>query len=142
LATSYADILGLNGGQDNSIFGSGSMSGFTLPDYSSTLGVPSIGGGVGGGNFLGISGLGANMDTLKLGLSGLGSIANIWGAFSAANLAKKQFNLQKQAYQTNLANQIKSYNTNLDSTERSRAAVEGQTAAQQAAYIAANKLGS
>ena len=101
-------------------------------------GLPAAGGGSSG--WFGIDGLGKNIDTLKLGLGGLQTIGNLWAAFQAQNLAKKQFNFTKDITNTNLANQIQSYNTSLADRARSRAAVEGQSAAQSQAYIDQNSL--
>ncbi len=86
------------------------------------------------------SGFGFNMDTGKLVLGGLGTIANIWNAFQAQKLAKEQFKFQKDITETNLANQIKSYNTTLADRGRSRAFTEGQSAETAAAYVRDNSL--
>jgi len=87
-----------------------------------------------------MGGLGMNLDTLKLGLSGLGTIGNLWAAFEARNLAKKQFNFTKDVTNTNLANSIQSYNTALEDRARSRAKVEGQSSGEMQGYIDKNKL--
>lgn len=84
------------------------------------------------------SGLGLNIGTANLGLAGLQTIANIWSAFKAASLAKKQFNFTKDVTETNLTNQIRSFNTALEDRARSRGVVEGQTAQQVQDYIDRN----
>lgn len=96
------------------------------------------GGGLFGGGRAG--GLGFNMDTMQLGLSGLSAIGNFWNAFQAQKLAKKQFEFTKEITNTNLANQIKSYNTSLSDRARSRGFVEGQSQDQIDQYIAGNSL--
>lgn len=125
----------------------------STPTYAQTLGrygvtptvlgesASSLGGGIPnmGGGGLGGSGMGG-MDIANGVLGGLQTIANIWGAFEARKLAKKQFNFTKDITETNLANQIKSYNTTLSDRSRSRAAVEGQSAEQAQAYIDQNKM--
>lgn len=73
-------------------------------------------------------------------LGGLQTIANIWGAFQAQKMAKKQFKFTKDVTNTNLANQIQSYNTALADRARSRGVVEGQTPDQVSQYISANAL--
>ena len=83
----------------------------------------------------GIQGLGANLDTARLGLGGLQAIGGIWSAAQQNKLAKKAFNFQKGILDTNLVNQIKSYNLGLDDKFRSRAVVEGRTPEQTAADI-------
>lgn len=105
-------------------------------------------GGIGGvGNtgtdstgWLGIDGLGANMDTLKIGIGGLATIGNLWNAFQSQKLAKQQFNYIRDVTDTNLANQIKSYNTTLEDRARSRGVMEGQDQSQVDSYIDKNRL--
>jgi hypothetical protein len=73
-------------------------------------------------------------------LGGLQTIGNIWSAWQANKLAKKQFKLTKNLSETNLLNSIKSYNTALFDRARSRAAMEGQTDAERDAYIRDHSL--
>lgn len=109
----------------------GDMSSLTQtnPVMPSMSGMPQMG-----------NGLGFNVPTAQLALAGLGTLGNLWGAFQAQKLAKKQFNFTKDITNTNLANQIKSYNTALADRGRSRAAMEGQSAAEAQAYIDQNSL--
>lgn len=94
-----------------------------------------------GSNFFGNSpNLGFNSNTLQLGLSGLGALGNFWNAFQAQKLAKDQFNFTKDITNTNLANQMKSYNTTLADRAKSRGVVEGQTDQQVQDYINKNSL--
>lgn len=96
------------------------------------------GAGAQGGFLKGIGGL----DGLASIAKGIGSLGSMFAAFKGLSLAKDQFNFQKQSYATNLANQTKSYNTEL--TDRATARFQGTgsaTAATDAAdYIAKNKL--
>jgi hypothetical protein len=103
-----------------------------IPGTGGVGGIPAAGGG---GLFSG----GFGMDEAKLALGGLQTIGQLWGAFQAAKMAKKQFNFTKDITETNLANQIRSYNTQLEDRSRSRAVVEGQSAAEAQAYIDRNK---
>lgn len=80
------------------------------------------------------------MDALKLGLGGLQTIGNLWQAWESNKLAKQQFGLQKNLAQTNLTNQISSYNTSLEDRINSRYVTEGKSGDQAAAYIASHKL--
>lgn len=82
---------------------------------------------------------GFGMDEAKLAMGGLQTIGQLWGAIQSAKLAKKQFNFTKDITETNLANQIRAYNTQLEDRSRSRAVVEGQTADQAQAYIDRNR---
>ena len=86
------------------------------------------------------SGPGFNMDTLQLGLSGLSTLGNFWNAFQSQKLAKQQFNFTKDITNTNLANQIKSYNTALSDRARTRGATEGQSQDQIEQYVRDNLL--
>lgn len=78
--------------------------------------------------------------TVGAGISAFSSLANAWQAYEANKLAKKQFALQKEAYQTNLANQIKAYNTTLAGRRESTAGFRGETAAQTADYVKKHSL--
>ena len=84
--------------------------------------------------------LGFNMPTANLALSGLSTIGNLWAAFQAQKLARQQFKYTKNVTDTNLANQIKSYNTTLADRSYSRAKVEGRDDASAQSYIDSNSL--
>jgi hypothetical protein len=94
-----------------------------------------------GSSFGAKTGLGMNMDTGRLIIGGLQTIGNLWQAWEANKLAKKQFSFQKEFAEKNMANQIKSYNTTLEDRTRSRTHSEGGTQAEAAAYIEKNRLG-
>ena len=99
-------------------------------------GTANLSGGIGSfGNTLGF-----NLPTAQLGLAGLSTIGNLWGAFGASKLAKSQFDYTKQITNTNLANQIKSYNTALTDRANSRAVMQGWNNEQTQQYINDNKL--
>lgn len=83
---------------------------------------------------------GMNVGTGQLALSGLGAIGNAYSAWNASNLAKKQFDFTSGLARTNLANQVKSYNTALSDKARSRGAAEGQSQAQVDQYVASNRM--
>jgi hypothetical protein len=86
------------------------------------------------------SGLGGPLGVASLGLSALSSLGSLWMGLKANKLAKKQFKFTKDVTNTNLANQIQSYNTALADRARSRGVMEGQTQDQVAGYINANAL--
>lgn len=84
--------------------------------------------------------LGMNIPTLQLGLGALGSLAGIYSGFQANKLAKDQLSFTKNITNTNLNNQIKSYNTALEDRARSRATAENRDQSTADEYIAANRL--
>ena len=86
------------------------------------------------------TGIGMNIGTGQMAFQGLSSLAGILGGMESMKLAKDSFKLNKQMSNTNLNNQIKSYNTALEDRARSRAAVEGQTSAEQQSYVDRNRL--
>lgn len=121
--------------------GFGSMSGWSVPPVMSTTApttttVPSTVAAAGRMS----PKLGFNMDTANLALTGLSTIGNLWAAFQAQKLAKEQFKYTKGVTDTNLANQIQTYNTGLTDRANNRAIVEGRTPEQTKAYIDANSL--
>lgn len=84
--------------------------------------------------------LGMNIPTFQLGLGALGSLAGIYSGFQANKLAKDQLSFTKNITNTNLNNQIKSYNTALEDRARSRATAENRDQSTADEYIAANRL--
>lgn len=106
----------------------GSMStGSTVPtgfNTSPNWAPPGVESNVGNGMN---TGLGANLGTGQLALSGLASLAGLWGSLQNNKLAKEQFKFQKDFANTNLNNQIKSYNTALSDRLSSRGVAEGRT---------------
>ncbi len=138
--------LGGMGGQGQSAFGSSvvPMPSFDAGSYSlpgSAMGqqfnFPSVGapGGAGAG-----SGFGFNAPTAQLALGGLQALGNLWGGIQANKMAKKQFKFSKNMALTNLANQVKSYNTALADRARGRAVMESQSDATRDAYVRDNSL--
>lgn len=86
-----------------------------------------------------LSGIGG-IEGLSSILQGIGSVGQIYTALKGIGLAKDQLAFNKQAFQTNLANQTKSYNTTLEDKIRSRYATENRAASEADAYLAKNKL--
>jgi hypothetical protein len=78
-------------------------------------------------------------DWINAGLGGVQTIGGLIGAFGSLGLANKQFNLSKRMAETNLTNSVQAYNTALEDKARSRAVMEGTSAADTAAYIASHK---
>lgn len=70
----------------------------------------------------------------------LGGLGSLYLGFQQNKQAKEALNFQKQAYETNLANQIKSYNMALEDRAYARAAQYGQSAEDTKSYIDRWKL--
>ena len=83
---------------------------------------------------------GWNANTLSFGLQGLQGLGSLWGAWQSNKLARDQLDFTKNFARANLANQTQAYNTSIEDRARSRGAVEGQTSAEQAAWVARNRL--
>lgn len=84
--------------------------------------------------------LGFNIPTFKLGLDALTSLAGMYNSWNMNKLAQQQFDLQKDVLNTNLNNQIKSYNNSLADQLRSRAAMETGDANAYDSLIEERKL--
>lgn len=119
----YNPMTGLNN-IDNSISGMKADGSWGNTDGAGSLG----------------STLGANIPTFQLGLAGIGALGNLWGAYQSNKLASNQFDYTKQITNTNLANQIQSYNTSLSDRASARGSMEGWSDAQTQDYVNKNKL--
>lgn len=84
--------------------------------------------------------LGMNLGTGQLVLGAIGTIGNLWSAWQAQKLAKEQYNYQKGITDTNLANQIQSYNTALSDRMTARGFMQGDGQATIDQYIEENSL--
>lgn len=71
---------------------------------------------------------------------GIGSAVQAYAALKGLGLAKDQLNFSKDAYQTNLRNTTKDYNTSLEDRAGARFAAENRGAGELEAYVAKNRL--
>lgn len=104
----------------------------------------SQGGGVGGflkNTFMNEGG-GLNLDNLAGLASGIGSLGAAWSGFQANRIARESLGFQKEAYNTNLSNQLQSYNTALSDKATAVAAQKGWSQKETDDYIAKNRMGS
>lgn len=69
---------------------------------------------------------GMNMNTFNSAVGGLSSLAQLWQGFQANKLAKDQWKTQKSVLNTNMMNQIQSYNNSLKDRLDTRAKMEGR----------------
>lgn len=88
-------------------------------------------GGFSGGGFSG------NMNMI---LGGVQTLGNLWNSYQQNKLAKEQFAFQKDAFQTNLANQTQTYNTALEDRIRARHHTEGKSSGETDAYLDEHSL--
>lgn len=72
------------------------------------------------------SGFGMNMGTMNSVMGGLNSLGQLWGARQGMKLAKDQWKTQKSVLNTNMMNQIQSYNNSLKDRLDTRAHMEGR----------------
>ena len=71
---------------------------------------------------------------------GLGSLGQIFTAMQGVKLAREQLNFSKQAYETNLRNTTKNYNTSLEDRINARYHTEGRSADDVSAYLSKHSL--
>ncbi|AMD43404.1 hypothetical protein ZC03_017 [Pseudomonas phage ZC03] len=69
---------------------------------------------------------GLNLNTFNNVMGGLSSLAQLWQGYQASKLAKDQWRTQKSVLNTNMMNQIQSYNNSLRDRLDSRAKMEGR----------------
>lgn len=86
------------------------------------------------------TGIGMNIGTGQMALSGLASLGSLYGSLQSNKLAKEQFKFTKDFANTNLNNQIKSYNTTLSDKIHSRSVMDGTGPAAAEAYLDKNRL--
>ena len=88
------------------------------------------------------SGLGFNLGTLNMGVNALAAVGGLYNAFQSNKLAKEQFAFTKEVTNTNLNNQIKTYNTTLEDRALARGRLNGEAdpSAYAAAYTDKNKI--
>jgi hypothetical protein len=140
-------LLGLGGGGSSlmptvgaTANGLGTMGINSVTDPGA-MSVANLAGGIPGAPGSGPgTGLGFNLGTGQLALSGLGSLGNLWTSFQAQDMAKKQFGLMSGLLNTNLTNSIRSYNTALADRARARGVAEGQSQEQVQDYVSRNSL--
>jgi hypothetical protein len=76
----------------------------------------------------------------QMGISAIGTLGSLWNSFQQSKLAKKSLQFQEKTFETNLGNQTKTYNTELEDRIRTRYAAEGRDSGAADSYIAKNKL--
>lgn len=88
-------------------------------------------------------GFGWNNDTFQgIGtiMQGIGSLGSLYTGLQQLSLARDSYNLQKDAYNTNLANSVSEYNTNLEDKIRGRTSDYSGKEADVQSYLSSHKL--
>ena len=88
------------------------------------------------------NGLRFNLGTMNMGVNALAAVGGLYNAFQSNKLAKEQFAFTKEVTNTNLNNQIKTYNTTLEDRALARGRLNGEAdpSAYAAAYTDKNKI--
>lgn len=81
-----------------------------------------------------------NMENFGTAMKGVGALGSLWSAFQQNRLAKDAFKFQRDTHNTNMRNQVQSYNTSLEDRVRARYSQEGRSAEAADAYIEKNRL--
>ena len=76
----------------------------------------------------------------SVALGALQTLGNLWNSFQQVKIARDTLNFQKKAYQTNLANTEKDYNTRLESDANYSYQVSGKTQDQADQYVREHSL--
>lgn len=84
---------------------------------------------------------GLNLANVGSLLKGIGALGSVWGGIQANKIAKDTLAFQKDAYNTNLANSISSYNMSLEDRAYARARQAGDSTRSADRYIARHRLG-
>ena len=136
-----ADQINYGASNPTGAYLQGAASGYQTPQGITGPGVgQQVAPQVGGINNNLSTPLGMNLGTGQLVLGGIGTIGNLWSAWQTQKLAKEQFNYQKGITDTNLANQIQSYNTALSDRMNARGFVQGDSQSTIDQYIEENSL--
>ena len=85
-------------------------------------------------------GFGMNMNTFNAGIGGLSALSNMYNGYQANKMAKEQFKFNKGVTNTNLMNQIQSYNTALKDRINARSHMQGDSQEKTDKYIQENSL--
>ena len=139
--SSLADQINYGASNPTGVYMQGAASGYQAPQGITGPGVGQVAAPqVGGMNNSLSTPLGMNIGTGQLLLGGVGTIGNLWASWQAQKLAKEQFNYQKDITDTNLANQIQSYNTALTDRITSRGFTQGDSQSTIDQYIEKNSM--
>ena len=137
----FADQINYGASNPTGVYMQGAASGYQVPQGITGPGLGQVAAPqVGGMNNSLSTPLGMNIGTGQLVLGGIGTIGNLWAGWQAQKLAKEQFNYQKGITDTNLANQIQSYNTALTDRITSRGFTQGDSQSTIDQYIENNSM--
>lgn len=139
--SSLADQINYGASNPTGVYMQNASSGYQAPQGITGPGVGQVAAPqVGGINNNLSTPLAMNLGTGQLVLGGIGTIGNLWAGWQAQKLAKDQFNYQKGITDTNLANQIQSYNTALSDRINARGFIQGDSQSTINQYIEENSI--
>lgn len=124
--------------------GSTAPSGFAIQPPSvggvGSVGTPQVqgpGGDVAGGAKPGFF---SQYGPAQFALGAIQTLGSLWNSFQQNKMAKQSFEFQKQAYETNLRDTRKNYNTALEDRIEARYNTEGRSQAEADKTIAERRL--
>jgi hypothetical protein len=118
--------------------GAGGSVGMGAPDVAGAT-TPQVSGpgGMGAGAKPGFF---SEFGPAQFALGAIQTLGSLWNSFQQNKLAKKSFEFQKEAYNTNLRDTRKNYNTALEDRINARYVTEGKSQAQANETIAQRRL--
>ena len=116
-------------------------TGLTTPSITTpVVNAPTVPGTTGGGAAPQAPGFFSQYGPAQYALGAIQTLGSLWNSFQQNKMAKEAMKFQKEAYNTNLANQEQSYNTALEDRINARYVTEGKSQAQADSYIEKNRL--
>ena len=88
----------------------------------------------------GVTPFGMNTQTLGAGIAAFSSLANAWNAYEANKMAKQKFSFEKDSWQKNYDNSLKSYNSALSDRAEGMAGWNGWDKTKTDEYIKSRSL--
>lgn len=114
--------------------------GITPPNPMANIGGPTLPGSVDPSGAGVKPGFFSQYGPAQYALGAIQTLGSLWNSFQQNKMAKESFKFQKEAYQTNLENQEKSYNTALEDRINARYVTEGKSQAEADTYVRDHSL--
>lgn len=133
--TGMAQTTGLSGANLNT-----GSSGLTSTNVSAGGVNPVAGTQQAGGSFFKNADGSFNPNNIGMVIGGVQALGSLWNSYQQHKIAKEQLSLQREAFQTNLANNTQTYNTALEDRIRARHNTEGRSSGETDAYLQEHSL--